>query len=183
MGTVGKYGSLALVMLGVWWMWTKPSPDSLLTSSKLDTVISSMLRYEANRPLEDSPRIAVGYGACRDLFVSGGLMMVNQSFPENPHHYPDVANLEQLRQMYAYFFQAGAAAERFVSDPNLFAEFGVSGGEAIWSSMGIGWQRSRYGGQICQRRSTGAVRGKIVTRIDGLGAWRYGSGWREHRCR
>jgi len=126
--TAGKYGSLAVVMLGVWWMWTKPSQDSLLTSSKLDTVISSMLKYEANRPLEDSPRIAVGYGACRDLFVSGALMMVNQSFPDNPNHYPDVANLEQLRQMYAYFFQAGAAAERFVSDPNLFAEL-VSLGE------------------------------------------------------
>ena len=106
-------GSLAALLLGLALLWLRPR--QLLPDTRLHTVIHSLIHYEANRPLEDSPRVAVGYGACRDLFVSGAFLMENQSFPEQPGHFQDVQDKEQLRRMYAYFFQAGAAAERFVS--------------------------------------------------------------------
>jgi ADP-dependent glucokinase len=117
--SAGRLGSLAAALLGLWLLWARPPPEQLLTG-KLDTVISSLLSYEANRPLAAAPRVAVGYGACRDLFVSGAFIMANQTFPEQPDHFLDVQSAEQLRKMYAYFFQAGAAAERFVSDAELF---------------------------------------------------------------
>ena len=88
----------------------------------MDTVIASLLRYEANRPLAAVPRIAIGYGACRDLFVDGSHIMANQSFPDNPEHFLAVGNADELRRMYAYFFKAGAAAERFVSDEKLWRD-------------------------------------------------------------
>ena len=117
------------MLLGVWLVWLRPPPDTLLVPGKLDTVISSLLRYEANRPLEAVPRVAVGYGACRDLFVSGAFIMANHSFPEEPAHFLDVGSMDELWRMYAYFFTAGAAAERFVSDPELFQAL-VARGEA-----------------------------------------------------
>lgn len=127
--SAGKVGGLAAVLLGVWLVWLRPHPDTLLVPGKLDTVISSLLRYEANRPLEAVPRVAVGYGACRDLFVSGAFIMANHSFPEEPAHFLDVGSMDELWRMYAYFFRAGAAAERFVSDPELFQAL-VARGEA-----------------------------------------------------
>jgi len=117
----GKVGSLLAVVLGVLFLWSRPPAENLLSSGQLDTVIESMLQYEANRPLEVPPRVAVGYGACRDLFVRGEFIMANQSFPSSPEHFLAVSSEEELRQMYAYFFQAGAAAERFVSDHSLFS--------------------------------------------------------------
>lgn len=117
------------MLLGVWLVWLRPPPDTLLVPGKLDTVISSLLRYEANRPLEAVPRVAVGYGACRDLFVSGAFIMANHSFSEEPAHFLDVGSMDELWRMYAYFFTAGAAAERFVSDPELFRAL-VARGEA-----------------------------------------------------
>jgi len=126
--SAGKVGGLAAVLLAVWLLWLRAPPDTLLAPGKLDTVISSLLRYEANRPLEAVPRVAVGYGACRDLFVSGAFIMANHSFPEEPAHFLDVGSMEELWRMYAYFFTAGAAAERFVSDPELFRALVARGG-------------------------------------------------------
>jgi len=93
---------------------------------KLDTVISSLLKYEANHgEAVHQPRVAVGYGACKDLFVTGAHMFTNISSNSGnlpaPAHFPSIATEEELVQMYAYFFKEGAAAERFVSDSDLFS--------------------------------------------------------------
>ena len=66
---VGKYGSILALLLALWLLWIRPPADELLRGGRVDTVIASLLRYEANRPLAAVPRIAIGYGACRDLFV------------------------------------------------------------------------------------------------------------------
>ena len=122
MESVGKYGSILALLLAVWLLWIRPPADELLRGGRVDTVIASLLRYEANRPLAAVPRIAIGYGACRDLFVDGSHIMANQSFPDNPEHFLAVGNADELRRMYAYFFKAGAAAERFVSDEKLWRD-------------------------------------------------------------
>jgi len=123
----GKFGSLLALLLAIWLLWLRPPADELLTGGRVDTVIASLLRYEANRPLAAVPRIAIGYGACRDLFVKGSHIMANQSFPDNPEHFLAVGNADELRRMYAYFFKAGAAAERFVSDEELWRQLVAQG--------------------------------------------------------
>lgn len=136
LGSLAYRGSLAALLLGLALLWLRPR--QLLPDTRLHTVIHSLLHYEANRPLEDRPRVAVGYGACRDLFVSGAFVMENQSFPEQPQHFQDVQDKEQLRRMYAYFFQAGAAAERFVSDPSLFSSLVSLGQQEPGHRWGLG---------------------------------------------
>jgi len=101
-------------------------PDSVL-KTKLDTVISSLLKYEANHGKVRQPRVAVGYGACRDLFVTGTHMFANLTSTDEPAHFPSIATEDELLQMYSYFFQAGAAAERFISDPSLFSSLVARG--------------------------------------------------------
>ena len=112
--------ALAAALLFILLRKESGGPENELTR-KLDTVISSLLKYEANHGEVSQPRVAVGYGACKDLFVTGAHMFANLSLTDHPAHFPSISTEAELLQMYAYFFQAGAAAERFISDPSLFS--------------------------------------------------------------
>jgi len=89
---------------------------------KLETVISSLLKYERKHVEKTSPKIAIGFGACKDLFVTRSHMMDGVSFPKNVDNYLGVGDREEFVSMLGYFFQAGAAAERFVHDDGLWSQ-------------------------------------------------------------
>jgi len=134
--TTSKYVSLLAVVIGLVLVWLRPGQEELL---KVDTVISSLLKYEAKYVEDSKPRIAVGYGACKDLFVTGAHMMANTSFPAYPDSYLGVGDREQLISMYGFFFKAGAAAERFVHDQELWEdllETGLGDAEHRWGLGG-----------------------------------------------
>ncbi len=98
----------ALVALASLWL-SSPSPVS--SSSRMSAVLESLLREETPRWPLRRPRVAVGYGACRDLFVRAEDIFGQERVPEEPRHFAQIDNREQLNQMFAYFFQHGAAAE------------------------------------------------------------------------
>ena len=90
METAAKYFSMLALLAGLAVIVLKPGQQELL---KVDTVISSLLRYEANHAADYiRPRVAVGFGACRDLFVTAAHVMANTSFPAHPASYPGVAS-------------------------------------------------------------------------------------------
>jgi len=122
--SASKYVSLLALVVGLVIVWLRPGQEGLL---KVDTVISSLLKYEAKYVEENQPRIAVGYGACKDLFVTGSHMLANISYPDDPKNFLGVGNMEELVRMYGFFFKAGAAAERFVHNPELWSELLSSG--------------------------------------------------------
>jgi len=122
--SASKYVSLLALIVGLVIVWLRPGQEGLL---KVDTVISSLLKYEAKYVEENQPRIAVGYGACKDLFVTGSHMLANISYPDDPKNFLGVGNMEELVRMYGFFFKAGAAAERFVHNPELWSELLSSG--------------------------------------------------------
>ena len=82
--SASKYVSLVAVIVGLVMVWLRPGQEDLL---KVDTVISSLLKYEAKYVEENKPRIAVGYGACKDLFVTGSHMLANVSYPAHPENF------------------------------------------------------------------------------------------------
>jgi len=136
METAAKYFSMLALLAGLAVIVLKPGQQELL---KVDTVISSLLRYEANHAADYiRPRVAVGFGACRDLFVTAAHVMANTSFPAHPASYPGVASKEQLVSMFGYFFKAGAAAERFVHDPALWDELVGTGRADPAARWGLG---------------------------------------------
>lgn len=59
------------------------------------------------------PRVAIGYGACVDLFVEAAELLDGLKIqpPDRPGHFDEVEDVAQLGQMFAYFFRYGAAAE------------------------------------------------------------------------
>ena len=99
---------------------------------KLETVISSLLKYERKHVEKTSPKIAIGFGACKDLFVTRSHMMDGVSFPKNVDNYLGVGDREEFVSMLGYFFQAGAAAERFVHDDGLWSQ--LLNTAQVWSS-------------------------------------------------
>ena len=121
MESFSKFFSLSVLLIGLVIIWMRPNDEELI---KLDTVISSLLKYEEKYVEVTKPKIAIGFGACKDLFVTRAHMiemMNNSSFPESPANYLGVGDESEFVSMLGYFFKAGAAAERFVHD------------EALWS--------------------------------------------------
>lgn len=121
MENLSKFFSFSVLVIGLIIVWLRPKDEELI---KLDTVISSLLKYEQKYAEVSKPKIAIGFGACKDLFVTRShmiQMMSNSSFPESPANYLGVGDEAEFVSMLGYFFQAGAAAERFVHDGGLWS--------------------------------------------------------------
>jgi ADP-dependent glucokinase len=91
--------------------------DDVHLNKRLESVLTSLIKQEKTVKIPagvseaKGPRIAVGYGACNDLFVDVREMFGHEDAPDVPGHYNEIENEEQLKNMLAYFFQHGAAAE------------------------------------------------------------------------
>ena len=120
MESLSKFFSVSILVIGLIIIWRRPKDQELI---KLDTVISSLLDYEQKYVEVSQPKIAIGFGACKDLFVTRAHMMNNVSFPETTNNYLGVGNQEEFVSMLGYFFKAGAAAERFVHDSELWSRY------------------------------------------------------------
>lgn len=78
------------------------------------SVLAGLLRAEESLPARsDSRRVAIGFGACMDVFTEAIPLLnaLNLTPPEEPHHYDVVDSGKHLAEMLAYFFKYGAAAE------------------------------------------------------------------------
>ena len=123
MENLSKFFSFSILVIALVIVWLRPKDQELI---KLDTVISSLLKYEQKYVEVTKPRIAIGFGACKDLFVTRAHMiemMNNSSFPETPANYLGVGDESEFVSMLGYFFQAGAAAERFVHDSDTWSRY------------------------------------------------------------
>ncbi|PZC82162.1 ADP-dependent glucokinase [Helicoverpa armigera] len=68
------------------------------------------------------PKVALGYGACHDLFVNATSLLNYKDLKGSPEHFNEISNKEEFLKSFAYFFKHGAAAERFVSNGKLYDE-------------------------------------------------------------
>lgn len=78
------------------------------------SVLDGLLRAEKSFPARsDSKRVAVGFGACVDVFTEAIPLVdaLNLTAPEEPRHYDVVDSGGHLAEVLAYFFKYGAAAE------------------------------------------------------------------------
>ncbi len=126
-GKVGLVAALAVALVAIY--YRSVGDKEYLMKAQMETVLKSLINQEktvkikaaAGQEQAAGPRIAVGYGACDDLFVDARDMFDSAAdVPDSPAHFNEIATEQQLRRMFAYFFQHGAAAERFVSDDDLF---------------------------------------------------------------
>ncbi|CAH2041640.1 unnamed protein product, partial [Iphiclides podalirius] len=66
------------------------------------------------------PKVALGYGACHDLFVNATSFLNYQDLEGQPEHFNEITNKKEFVKSFTYFFKHGAAAERFMSNSKLY---------------------------------------------------------------
>lgn len=100
----------------------KRQADEML-QDRMNHILSGLLRAEKKVPLAPG-RVAFGFGGCEDLFVDAMEIVnrLNLTAPEDPEHYLAVQNVTEFAQLFAFFFQHGAAAERYVANQTLFEQ-------------------------------------------------------------
>ncbi|CAG9788396.1 unnamed protein product [Diatraea saccharalis] len=92
---------------------------------RLSPVKDQLLNLESNNKVAIGnlqPKVALGYGACHDLFVNATQLLNFNELKGTPEHFNEISNKEEFLKSFAYFFKHGAAAERFMSNSELYDE-------------------------------------------------------------
>ena len=88
----------------------RPSLEEI-THSRINNVLSSLLKQEKSASCCKNVRVAVGYGACLDIFMDAKDLIGNLQPPKVPQHANQIQTKTELLETFAYFFSHGAAAE------------------------------------------------------------------------
>ncbi|PSN36343.1 ADP-dependent glucokinase [Blattella germanica] len=89
-------------------------------TTKLISVLQGLERVEKETLVNRKPKVAIGYGACKDLFIDGRELLKYDDNAAKPEHFNGIKTYEELIKTYAYFFRHGAAAERYIANDKLF---------------------------------------------------------------
>lgn len=100
---IGCLLSIVVVLVAIWY---RPETDQVL-DAELRTILRGLIDVETpNRSRK--PKVAVGYGACMDVFAYAKDVL---EFHESEKQPESITNGIELMQAYTYFFRHGAAAE------------------------------------------------------------------------
>ncbi|CAB3370150.1 Hypothetical predicted protein [Cloeon dipterum] len=116
--TALKAAGLASVVALVVAMLMRSSPQ--LLDQRLQAVLEGLERFERRHGVGAGTRVAVGYGACNDLFADAAEFFDHEA--AEPHYSPRLLERRQVIDTFAYFFRHGAAAERYIENASLFDE-------------------------------------------------------------
>lgn len=81
---------------------------------RLSPVKEHLLFLESENKVGDGlrqPKVAVGYGACHDLFVNATSLLDYRELKGAPEHFNEISSKEEFLKSFAYFFKHGAAVE------------------------------------------------------------------------
>jgi ADP-dependent glucokinase len=82
-----------------------------------------MLSIESRVKINKDLNVAVGFGSCLDIFVSSRQLILDRHKPpEVQVHHENIRTQDQLNELMAYFFNEGAAAERYIDNRTFFLE-------------------------------------------------------------
>ncbi|XP_013136312.1 PREDICTED: ADP-dependent glucokinase [Papilio polytes] len=90
---------------------------------RLSPVKNHLLFLESENKVgvgNSQPKVALGYGACHDLFVNATSLLDYRDLKGSPEHFNEISNKEEFIKSFTYFFKHGAAAERFMSNSKLY---------------------------------------------------------------
>ena len=90
----------------------KQSNDEELRNH-LENTLSGLLRAEQKANVNPQTKVAVGFGACLDIFTDAMIVLdgIDATPPEIPEHVNKIVTREDLEKIFAYFFEHGAGAE------------------------------------------------------------------------
>lgn len=125
--------SLVFLALATFPMRKAPQTDLML-------VLKGLLREEDFREVNYNNKVAIGLGSCIDVAVDTFPFFEQLGItpPSQPSHHNVISSQEQLAESFAYSFEFGAAAERYVSSEDLFRHWATSARSINDSSITIG---------------------------------------------
>lgn len=68
-------------------------------------------RLETKHQISMRPKVAIGYGACTDVFVEAKYLLSYSDDMGQPKHFDEIKTEAELLKSFAYYFRHGAAAE------------------------------------------------------------------------
>lgn len=119
-GTPVKVGSIFSLLIVVYALYYRNYDYG---DDRLSPVREHLLFLERENKVgigEKQPKVALGYGACHDLFVNATQLIRFEDMEEPPQHFNELTNEEEFIRSFAYFFKHGAAAERFMANSKLY---------------------------------------------------------------
>jgi ADP-dependent glucokinase len=105
-----KAGTFISVLFIVIALLYRRQVDEVL-KDRLNSILAGLVNVEKECAVDTRPKVAVGYGACNDLFIDAKELLKYDDAAQNPEHFNDISSVEELLKTYAYFFRHGAAAE------------------------------------------------------------------------
>lgn len=97
-------GAVAVAAISVLYRGSLLEEDHL--RQRMEAVLKSLIKQEravkigSTDAAADGPRIAIGYGACKDLFVDAHKLLPQSVAPDNPEHFNEIESEIQLRKMF-----------------------------------------------------------------------------------
>ncbi|CAG9123099.1 unnamed protein product [Plutella xylostella] len=119
-GVPVKLGSILSVCIVLYGIVYRQNYD---VDERLAPVKEHLLYLESKNAVgkdEWQPKVALGYGACHDLFVNATSLLDYGQLTGAPEHFNEISSKEEFLKSFTYFFKHGAAAERFVSNSKLY---------------------------------------------------------------
>lgn len=76
-----------------------------------DSVLRGLLSLESSVPIRTDSSIAIGLGACTDLVVESLEIFNKFAAPSSPRPHLEIETMQDLLELFAYYFKHGAASE------------------------------------------------------------------------
>lgn len=89
--------------------------------SRLRNILSGLITIDKKHEVH-YPKVAVGYGACKDIVFNAADVIPYEEFVNDEVAREFISSYDDLLSSFAYYFSHGAAAERFTSNSTLFNE-------------------------------------------------------------
>ncbi|CAL1292976.1 unnamed protein product [Larinioides sclopetarius] len=115
--SIGTLVSIVIILLA--YMYNKYKLQH--ASNVLEETLSGLLREENSAKVTPGTKVALGFGSCQDIIVQSNQVVFDRP-PKYPEHHFSISNKEEFLEVFSYFYQHGAAAERFVSNSTFFGE-------------------------------------------------------------
>lgn len=112
MAIVRSFASSLFIVLIVALPYLRVNVRDLILDD-LKKIRDALIYQEARYPVNRTRRAAVGFGSCWDLVTSGVALLEKAGIspPSSSRHFDTITSKEELAQVFAYFFENGAASE------------------------------------------------------------------------
>lgn len=114
-----SYGSFLTILCVFYAIYRRDTSDGL--KERLIRVINGLIQVE-DQHIRVAPKVAIGYGACVDLFVDGKDLLPFHNNIGEPEHFENINSRDELYKSFAYYFKHGAASERYIENVTFFDE-------------------------------------------------------------